>query len=210
MDNKIFRDISYGMYLVTATDERKVGCIINTLTQVTSKNPIVSICLNKENYTNEIIKKTKKFAVNILSSEIDKNIIATFGFKSSKDTDKFKDLAYELKDNLAILEKGICGYLICEVIDVIDVETHDIFLARVVSSAKTSDIMPITYKYYHEVIKGSSPKKAPTYIEEEPETSSSTETWVCSVCGYAHQGPIDDNFVCPICSADRKMFTLKG
>ena len=33
MDKKIFRDISYGMYVVTSKDS---GCIINTLTQVTS------------------------------------------------------------------------------------------------------------------------------------------------------------------------------
>ena len=56
MDSKILRDISYGMYVVaTNYNERLVGCTINTLTQVTSNNPIVSISLNKDNYTNKAI-----------------------------------------------------------------------------------------------------------------------------------------------------------
>ena len=41
------------MYVVTT---QNAGCIINTMTQITSENPIISISLNKNNYTNEQIK----------------------------------------------------------------------------------------------------------------------------------------------------------
>ena len=37
-------------------DNKKVGCIINTLTQITSDNPIITISLNKNNYTVKIKK----------------------------------------------------------------------------------------------------------------------------------------------------------
>ena len=58
MDKKIFRDISYGMYIVSSksNDNKNVGCVINTLTQITSTEPTISISLNKDNYNNKIIK----------------------------------------------------------------------------------------------------------------------------------------------------------
>ena len=38
MDKNIFRDVSYGMYVVTT---QNAGCIINTMTQITSENQII-------------------------------------------------------------------------------------------------------------------------------------------------------------------------
>jgi len=199
MDKKIFRDISYGMYVVSSKDS---GCIINTLTQVTSEDPVITISLNKENYTNEVIKKENTFVVSIISENVDKNIISTFGFQSSKDVDKFKDFEYETINNTKVLKDTI-GYLVCEVINIVDSGTHDIFIARVIETKKNNDNIPMTYKYYHEVIKGKSPSKAPTYVEEKE------EGYVCDVCGYVHKGELTDDFVCPICGVDASHFKKK-
>lgn len=209
MDKEIFRDLSYGMYVVTSKDEKNVGCVINTLTQITSNNPIVSISLNKENYTNQVIKKTKKFAVSILSEETDNKTISTFGFSSSLEKNKFLKISNKEIDGLPVVTDNICGYLICEVIDIVDCETHDIFVSRVVKSKKTEKLEPMTYKYYHEIIKGKAPKKAPTYIEEETISDVKEETYVCDICGYVHKGPLPDDFRCPICGVDKSHFKQK-
>lgn len=198
MDKSILRDITYGMYIVSTQDS---ACIINTLTQITSDNPIITISLNKNNYTNTKIKENKKFIVSILSEDINPNIISTFGFQSSKDTDKFKDFKYQEIDNIKVLEE-IIGYIKCEVLDIIDCDTHDIFIAKVTDTKKINNNTPMTYKYYHEVIKGKAPKNAPTYIEEEKEE----DTYVCDICGYRHKGNIDENFKCPICGVDYTHF----
>ena len=67
IDNKVFRDVSYGLYIVsTKYNEKNVGCVINTLSQVTSENPVVSFSINKNNYTNEAVKNAKKFAISII------------------------------------------------------------------------------------------------------------------------------------------------
>lgn len=196
MDKKIFRDVSYGMYVVSSKDS---GCIINTLTQITSENPVITISLNKENYTNEVIKKENTFVVSIMSENVDKNIISIFGFQSSKDVDKFKDFEYETINNTKVL-KDIIGYLVCEVINIVDCGTHDIFIAKVIDTKKNNDNIPMTYKYYHEVIKGKAPSKAPTYIGEKE------EGYVCDICGYVHKGELTDDFVCPICGVDVSHF----
>lgn len=198
MDKSILRDITYGMYVVSTQDS---ACIINTLTQITSDNPIITISLNKNNYTNTKIKENKNFIVSILSEDINPNIISTFGFKTSKDIDKFKDYKYQEIDNIKVLEETI-GYIKCEIVDIIDCDTHDIFIAKVIDTKKINDKTPMTYKYYHEVIKGKAPKNAPTYIEEEKEE----DTYVCDICGYRHKGKIDENFKCPICGVDYTHF----
>lgn len=197
MDKKILRDISYGMYVVASKNS---GCIINTLSQITSENPIVSISLNKDNYTNGVIKKENSFIVSIISEKTDKNVISTFGFQSSKDIDKFENFRYHKIGETKVLEEETVGYLVCSVIDVIDCETHDIFIGRVIDAKKNNNNVPMTYKYYHEIIKGKAPIKAPTYIEEKE------DGYVCDVCGYVHKGQLTDDFVCPICGVDVSHF----
>ena len=160
MDKSIFRDVSYGMYVVTT---QNAGCIINTMTQITSENPIISISLNKNNYTNEQIKKEKKFAVSIISEKTNPNLISVFGFSSSKENNKFENFEYEEINNIKVLKEQTIGYLICEVVDIIDCETHDIFLGRVIDAKKENDNIPMTYKYYHEVVRKSSKKRSNIY-----------------------------------------------
>ena len=211
MNKEIFKDISYGMYLVTTIDKdnKKVGCIINTLTQITSTNPIITISLNKDNYTNNAIKENKLFGVSILSINTDKELIGKFGYYSSRDVDKFKDIKYEEINNIPVITKNMVSYLICEVINVIDCETHDIFLGRVIKTKNINNIEPMTYKYYHEVRKGTSPKNAPTFIEEKKE-----DAYRCPICGYIHDNAkeeikfedLSEDWVCPLCKAPKKVF----
>lgn len=202
MDKNVFRDVSYGMYVVTT---QNAGCIINTMTQITSENPIISISLNKNNHTNEKIKEEKKFAVSIISEKTNPNLISVFGFSSSKEKDKFENFDYEELNNIKVLKEETTGYLICEVINIIDCETHDIFLGRVIDAKKTNDNSPMTYKYYHEVVKGKAPKNAPTYIEEKVED----DVYVCDICGYQHKGPVEEGYICPICGVDHTHFKKK-
>ncbi len=32
------------------------------------------------------------------------------------------------------------------------------------------------------------------------------EKWVCTVCGYVHEGPLPEDFVCPLCGQDTSVF----
>ena len=202
MEREIFKNISYGMYVVTSSsDVKNCGCIINTLTQITSEDPLISISLNKSNYTNKIIKKTNRFCVSIISTTTNPNLISTFGFKSSLDFDKFGSFDYEIIDNLPILKENMIGYLICEVTNIIDCNTHDLIIAKVINCKLENKIEAMTYSYYHNVIKGKAPKAAPTYIEEKKENS-----FVCDVCGYVHTGDLPEGFRCPICGVDESHF----
>lgn len=207
MDKNILHDITYGMYIVSSCYNGKdSGLVINTLCQVTSSDPTISICLNKDNYTNNVIKERKLFAVSILSNDTSSKTIGNFGYFSSLDKDKFSDVPYLTYDDIKVLNDNICGYLICEVVNIVDVGTHDIFIAKIKESKKLSDKVPMTYKYYHEVLKGKTPKNAPTYEEEKIK-----DQYKCSICGYVYDMDIPfedlpDDFKCPICGAPKSMF----
>lgn len=216
IDNNIFSNISYGMYVVTTkNNETKSGCIINTLTQITSKDPLVTISLNKDNKTNEEIRKRKTFAVSIISEETKNELISTFGYYSSKEIDKFEKIDYDIIDDIPVITDTMSGYLICDVLDIIDCKTHDIFLARVTASKVISKLTPMTYKYYHEQRKGKSPKNAPTYIEEKQNNSTSdNKVYRCTICGHIYDDAkekikfvdLSDHWICPICKVGKDKF----
>ena len=216
IDKNIFRDISYGMYVVTSIDnsKNKVGCIINTLTQITSSEPMISISLNKENYTNSALKDSKKFSVSILSTDTSKKMIGTFGYYTSNERDKFKNISYEEVENLPVVKENICGYLIAEVAEIIDCNTHNLIIAKVIIAKKEKNLTPMTYAYYHENLKGESPKKAPTYIEKVAEEQSNSSKYRCTICGYIYDESIEElkfeelpeDWKCPLCGAPKHLF----
>lgn len=213
MNKEILRDISYGMYTVTTKEnDKKVGCFVNTLVQITSDG-IISVSLNKENYTNEVLKRTKEFSVSIISEDSPKEVIGNFGYKSSRDTDKFEGIAYEEIEGLPVVTDKVCGYIICDLINVVDAGTHDIFIGKIKKMDKLNDLTPMTYKYYHEVLKGKAPKTAPSYIEDKTEETPSSK-YRCTVCGYIYDDAkeaikfedLPDTWTCPMCGMPKDVF----
>ena len=200
------------MYIVSGIlDDRKCGCVINTFCQINSVDPIISISLNKDNYTNKVIRKSKKFAVSVISNDTPKDVIGKFGYMSSIDIDKFAGIKYEMVKNIPVVKENICGYVIVEVKDIVDCDTHDLIIGRVIDAKKETGNIPMTYKYYHENLKGISPKKAPTYVEDEIEDNNK---YKCSLCGYIYDDShesikfedLPDDWKCPLCGATKDMF----
>lgn len=209
INNDVFKDISYGMYLVSTKSDKPYGCIINTLIQLTSSNPLIAISLNKNNATNEEIKKSKKFAVSVLSEDTKQEVIKTFGYFTSRDINKFDRIKYEEINNLPIVVEDISSYLICQVENIIDCKTHDLFIGRVESTNIVSNKTPMTYKHYHEQRKGASPKNAPTFIEEKK-----ADAYRCTICGYIYDNAkeqvkfedLPNDWTCPMCGVGKDMF----
>lgn len=191
MDKAAIYKVGYGLYMLSAKDgEKDNGCIINTAMQITSQSSIkFIISVNKMNATHDMIKKTKLFNISILTTEAPFNVFEQFGFKSGRDTDKFENIDYVSRDENGILylTKYTNAYLAFKVIDMIDCDTHTIFLSELTNAKSLSDVESLTYNYYQKNIKP----------RPEKEVISG---WKCRICGYIYEGEsLPDNFVCPIC-----------
>lgn len=209
-----FRKLSYGVYLISTLDNgRPTGCIANSAIQITSDPASIAISINHKNHTNSCIQNTGKFAVTILSEQTDPGIIGTFGFQTGKDVNKFEAVKYQLKEGLPVAEDG-CAYIVCQVVDKMETDTHTVFLGKVLDADKLKDEPEMTYSYYHTVVKGKSPKNAPTYIKDEADSAPAAEsraTYTCSICGYVYDGDtpfedLPDDWKCPICKQPKSVF----
>ena len=181
--------ISYGLYVITSKKGDKInGQIANALIQVTGEPPALAIGINTQNLTNEFIKESGVFAVSILSQETPLTLIGQFGFKSGRDINKFEKVNYKtgstgapliIDNSLAVLEAKVKHQM--------EVGTHTLFVGEVVDSEVLKEGEPMTYAYYHQVKKGTTPKTAPTFRGGEDKKASSSPGYQCAICGYMYE-----------------------
>ena len=141
---KALFNIPYGLYVLTAKDEKDNGCIINTLQQVTSNPTRISITVNKDNYTTKMIEQTGEFNVSILDKTVTFDLIKNFGFASGKEVNKFENFKdYELaKNGVVYITQHTNSYLSAKVVSQTDVGTHITFVADV-----TEDVVLSPWQY---------------------------------------------------------------
>lgn len=171
VNNRIFGKMSYGVYAVTSLDGiRPAGCICNSVMQITPYPVTVAVSMSRDNFTDQCIERSGVFAYSILSEQTRVKTIGILGFRSGKELDKFEEIEYEMAAGVPVL-KDSCGYVVCRVINKMEACTHTVYLGEVVESHIYEGAPPpMTYAYYHQVIKGKSPKNAPTYAQEAPLT----------------------------------------
>ena len=93
MDSKAFFKLNYGVYIVSSSaDGKDGGCVINTMSQVTSSPARLSIALNKNNHTLKLIETSGTFSGVVLSDNVDMDLIKRFGFQSGRDVNKYDGL----------------------------------------------------------------------------------------------------------------------
>ncbi len=205
MDKSILKKLSYGMYIITSKEQDLlVGCVANSIMQINSDT--VAISLNNDNYTTKVILEEKKFAINILPTNTDIELIKTFGFQKSNEVNKFTNVSYELIDEVPIIS-NTCGYIICTFNNQIKTTTHTIILGKIINMQATNSLEAMTYKYYQENLKGQTNKTAPTYQEEKKTTTKNV--FVCKICGYRYETDLDElpnDFKCPMCGVGKEYF----
>ena len=222
MDSRVLHKIGYGVYIVTSKGSGGVnGQTANAVMQVTSQPPQIALGINKTNLTHDYIKESGEVAVSILAQDAPLNLIGRFGFKSGREVDKFDGADYRLCHNgCPVLLEHSVGYLEGKVGKEIDAGTHTVFIVEIVDSQSLREAEPMTYAYYHQVKRGTTPKTAPTYVEAKK--PGKKEKFKCTVCGYIYDPELGDpergvspgtmfsdlpeDWVCPVCGAPKGEF----
>ena len=206
MNNRILQSLSYGLYAVGVKGEKyPTACIVNTVFQITSSPMMVAISINHANYTNECIKKQGEFTVSVLSENTSGAIIGALGFNSGRESDKLQNVRHKiLREGAPVIQEDICCWFLCKVRDSIETTTHTIFIGELTAGSEKITGTPMTYKFYHDVIKGKSPKYAPTYV---PDNEPAGDVYTCKICKYEYDNSLipfeelPDDWTCPICGA---------
>ncbi len=209
MDIQAFFKLSYGLYVVSArSGEKKYGCIVNTLQQVTAEPPMLSVAVNKNSVTAKAILDSGRFCGTVLTETADMNLIGTFGFKNSEAVDKFASFSTkEDENNIPYLTEHAAARYSCEVAGTLDLGTHILIIGKVTEAEILSDEPVMTYDYYHRVVKGGTPPTAPSYKGNISHKPAQKAQWRCKICGYIYEGdPLPADFVCPICGQGADKF----
>lgn len=222
IDRQAFHTLSYGLFVIASKsdDGRKPACIANTFQQVASDPVRVCVSLHKSNATTAAVQQSGRFTASVLTEEATMELIGTFGFRSSLDTDKFADIDYELDAaDIPCLQQACVARFSVKVEQTVDLGSHWLFIGSVDDAQRLNDQRPITYAYYHEVLRGKTPPKAASFQADdatetsvpektEPETDATpTHAWRCTLCGYIeYVDELPDDFVCPICGVGKDMF----
>ena len=183
MNKKAMYKLSYGLFVVTAREWGKDnGCIINTAIQAASTPNQISICVNKDNLTHDMIMNTGIFTVSVISKEATFDLFKHFGFQSGKTVDKFADYTNckRGENTLYYITEGTNAYISVKVTTTQDLGSHTMFIGEITDMEVLSDAPSATYEYYMNEIK---PKPQAVGTTESGQT-----VWRCTICGYIYEG----------------------
>ena len=227
MELETLHKVSYGMYIVSSrSGDAFNGQIANTVFQITADPPTIAVSINRNNLTAEYIRASGVFTVSILEKDTPLKLIGQFVFKSGREGNKFEGVMYKTGRLGAPIVLDHClGSLEAEVVEEFDLGTHLLFIGKLVEAETLQPGKePMTYAYYHDVKRGTSPASAPTYIKDEGKTGGETgmKKYVCKVCGYIYDPAKGDpdggiaagtpfeaipaSWVCPVCGAAKDQF----
>ncbi|MCH5283810.1 MAG: flavin reductase [Treponema sp.] len=190
MNTKAMYNLTYGLFILTAKDGGKDnGCVVNTVTQVTSEPNRIAVAVNKSNFTHDMIMKTKTFNVSVLAENSKFETYKHWGFQSGRDTDKAESISFKRSANgLIYLAEETNAFISASVVSTVDLGTHTLFIADVTDCEILSDVPSVTYGFYQKNIK---PK---------PAAQEKKKGFICTICGYIYEGEtLPPDFICPTC-----------
>ena len=205
--------MSYGLFVLTARDQKDNGCLINTCFQVAENPTQLVISVQKGNLTRQMIENTGVFNVSVLTKSVPFETIRHFGMRSGRTVDKFADFpgVKPSVNGLLYLTEHTNAMFSCQVLEKMDLGSHVMFVAKVTESKVLSQEESCTYAYYHKVIKTD-------YMRR------SNMKNICP-CGYEYDPALGDpengvapgtawedvpaDWVCPICGLGKDSFTAE-
>jgi len=199
MDAKALYKITYGLYLLTTKDSSgDNGCIINTAIQIANDPARVAVSVLCPNKTCDMIRRSGVFNVCALTRDTDFSLFRRFGMQSGRNADKFEGFASAVRaeNGLFRLTENSNMFLSARVVDTLELGSHTLFVGEITEAETLSASETCTYDYYQSHIK---PRPA----------APAKKAWVCSVCGYVHEGEeMPEDFLCPLCNHGKTDFVF--
>ncbi len=137
---KVLRKFEYGVYVVTMGKGQAGNAFTASwLTQCSSEPPMVALAVNNSHQSTPILQKSKAFAVNLIAEGQDGVAKAYYGPAES---------GYNKLDGTSVTDSpvtksplilGNCGYLDCEIKEMVKTGNHTLYIAEVKAAQFDSD-----------------------------------------------------------------------
>jgi flavin reductase (DIM6/NTAB) family NADH-FMN oxidoreductase RutF len=220
MNNQSLFQIPYGVFLVTTSfNDNLGGCVSNEFIQITDYPTNFVLSLNKNSHTADLITKSNKCIIGLISENCDINIIKHFFEHTGNIEDKFdikysNIFTYKIVNDMPCLDKNILYNLICDVSETIDMDTNYIFILKLKDAIEISKFSKLmTNEIYKEKI--SKLDEFDNINKEKSEPSKHARTsFICTMCTYIYDGDIPfeelpDDYKCPKCGKSKDYFIEK-
>lgn len=198
MNTKALHKLSYGLYLLSAREgERDNACIINTAIQTASDPKRISVAVIRENLTCEMIARTGRFGLSVLTQDAPLALFQRFGMQSGRDGDKFAGFhdTARTESGLLYLTKYANAMFSLRVTESHDLGSHVVFIGELEEAEVLSDGASCTYDYYQSIVK------------KQAEKTTVKKGWRCTVCGYIYEGEtLPEDYLCPLCKHGPEVF----
>ena len=210
IDWDILYKIPLGLYVLSANDGKNdVGAVVDAVMMAANQPCALAISCSNQSYTKQSIDSSLTFNLSILSKDISPEIIANFGFFSSKDRRKWDYVKYQKFHNLPVIDDALV-FIHAKVIHKHELCSNTVFIAEIIDAKLNKKGEPILYQNYRGELKNEVFKSYQNLKGE----SQMAKKWVCCVCNYVYDGEIDfeklgDDYVCPICGVDKSFFELR-
>ena len=208
MDRNVFEKLNYGLYIAAVSDEgRSYGCLISSFSQITSGNPRkCAVILNRDNRTCDALLKKGTLAVSMVGQDADKELLNTFGYKSSRIMDKFAGLAVQQDafGNPYLTEK-MAAWVSLKVTETIPVKNYYLFICDAMDGQVLSNERLMTMDEFLQKGSFAPPPTATVY-----RTMAEDEGWICPICGYHYTGEvIPEGYIGSLCRCPGEKFEKK-
>ncbi|MEO5356520.1 MAG: flavin reductase family protein [Nitrospirae bacterium YQR-1] len=145
MQSVVAKGITHGVYVITVNAKGKVnGMTASWVSQVSFSPLMLMVSIAPGRYSNELIKESGYFAINVLSSEQSKEA-RLFGFSSGRTVNKFKNIPYFNAPNGSPVIESAMAYCECKLNSVFSAGDHELFVGDVVSAKLMKDVKPYLF-----------------------------------------------------------------
>jgi len=125
---------------VVAPDGRPIGMTANSLSSVSLRPPLISVCIDREAEMHDVIVRAEQFVVNVLASP-QETLARRF---AEKHLDRFDGVGYHLSPDGLILLGGALAHIECSRHAQYEAGDHTIELGRVLGG-ETGKGRPLLY-----------------------------------------------------------------
>ena len=153
IDWEILYKIPLGLYILCASDKKNdVGAVIDGVIMAANQPCALAISCSNQGYTKQTIDKTLNFNLSVLPKNISPDIIANFGFFSSKNRNKWRFVKHQKFHNIPVIDDALV-FINAKVIHKYELCSNTIFIAEIIDAKLNNNGDAILYQDYRGELK---------------------------------------------------------